>query len=173
MMSQFSAFLLRRRCVAPLSRSRMLCGPAVASRTPVATNARVSTQGTRTRHLMVISIGLLATVLLFLFTSICILFSCFIGVAQCTLHTNSEPDSVFLQEISISVVMTGVLSSSVFSPLMPFPSPRSKPCLSLLTHRLRIGHACHFQSISPRYERNGDSCTLGRIRQSKKLCVLC
>lgn len=62
MMSQFSTLLLRRRCVAPLTRSRMLCMPAVASRTSAATNARVSIQDTRVWHLTLVSIGLLSTV---------------------------------------------------------------------------------------------------------------
>ena len=62
MMSQFSALLLRRRCVAPLPRSRMLCMPAVPSRTSAATNMRVSIQDTRVWHLTLVSIGLLSTV---------------------------------------------------------------------------------------------------------------
>ena len=62
MMSQFSALLMRRRCVAPLKRSRMLRMPVVASRTSAATNARVSIQDTRVWHLTLVSIGLLSTV---------------------------------------------------------------------------------------------------------------
>jgi hypothetical protein len=67
MISQFSALLLRRRCVAQFMRSRMLCMPAVASRTPAVTKARVSIQDTRIWHLTVVSVGLLGMVLLILF----------------------------------------------------------------------------------------------------------
>lgn len=70
MMSQFSAFLLRSRCVAPLTRSRMLSIPALASRTPVMTKARVGTQDTRTWHLTIVTVGLLSTVFRSLLASI-------------------------------------------------------------------------------------------------------
>lgn len=63
MISQFSALLLRRRCVAPLTRSQMLRMPAVASRTPGVTKARVSIEDTRIWHLTVVSLGLLSMVL--------------------------------------------------------------------------------------------------------------
>lgn len=70
MISRISSFLLRHRNAALLTRSRVLCNPAIASRIPGATNARVSTQDMRTWHLAVVSIGLLGTVLLSLLTSI-------------------------------------------------------------------------------------------------------
>jgi hypothetical protein len=63
MISQFSALLLRRRCVVPLTRSRMLCMPGVASRIPAVLKARVSIQDTRMWRLTVVSVGLLSMVL--------------------------------------------------------------------------------------------------------------
>lgn len=65
MISQFSAFLLRSICVAPLTRSRMLSMPSLASRTHAAIKARVGTgtQDTRMWHLTIVTVGLLSTVL--------------------------------------------------------------------------------------------------------------
>jgi hypothetical protein len=103
MISQFSALLLRRRCVVPLTRSRMLCMPAVASRTPAMTKARVSIQDTRIWHLTVVSVGLLGMVLdpFFLPRYFSSLFD-----RTCSTHVTCGLDAAWTAELSIPVVMT-------------------------------------------------------------------
>src|SRR5712691_8363657 len=91
MISRVSSFMLRPSHTARLTRSRPLCIPAVASRTPPrATNARMSIQDTRTWCLTVVSIGLFGTVLLSLLTFIFFILSDMLDLEERKLHAASS-----------------------------------------------------------------------------------
>ena len=151
MISRVFPFLLRPRNVAPLTRSRALCIPAVAARTR-ATNARMSIQDMRTWHLTVASIGLFGTVLLSPLTLIFFFSSYYwtyliLIYGDCTLRVRCRP---FLEKYWYQKVIAAIPLSFVFSKTMMLPfTSRFKPYMSLLTPYLSIGyHPCCFQSTS-------------------------